>query len=163
LGLPHNVLNARQDSGEADVISMAGEHGSITVATNMAGRGTDIKLGPGVVQAGGLCVIVTELHEAARIDRQLIGRCGRQGDPGTFEILASLEDDIVSNHGGIISKFLAGLCKKNRWIQWQWLMYAVVRMSQQNVERMYSRVRQRLLRSEQDRNSEMAFTGIPDG
>lgn len=93
--LPHRVLNARQDQEEADIISQAGQRGHITVATNMAGRGTDILLGHGVKELGGLHVIATERHEARRIDRQLFGRCGRQGDPGSYESFASLEDDIV--------------------------------------------------------------------
>ena len=94
-GLQHQVLNAHQDQEEAEVITRAGEAGRITVATNMAGRGTDIRLGPGVAEAGGLHVLATERHDARRIDRQLFGRSGRQGDPGSFEVMASLEDDLV--------------------------------------------------------------------
>jgi preprotein translocase subunit SecA len=90
--LPHRVLNARQDEEEALVVAEAGQPGRITVSTNMAGRGTDIQLGPGVTERGGLHVIVTERAEAARVDRQLIGRCGRQGDPGSYEMILSLED-----------------------------------------------------------------------
>jgi preprotein translocase subunit SecA len=92
-GLPHRVLNARQDAEEAGIVAEAGQPGCITVATNMAGRGTDIKLGPGVAERGGLHVIATDRAEARRIDRQLIGRCGRQGDPGSCQTLLSLEDD----------------------------------------------------------------------
>jgi preprotein translocase subunit SecA len=95
-GWPHRVLNARQDQEEAEIIAQAGVKGQITVATNMAGRGTDIILGPGVRELGGLHVIATERHDARRIDRQLCGRCGRQGDPGTFECFASLEDDVIA-------------------------------------------------------------------
>ena len=80
--LPHEVLNAKNHAREAEIIAKAGEKGSITIATNMAGRGTDIKLGEGVVELGGLCVIGTERHESRRIDNQLRGRAGRQGDPG---------------------------------------------------------------------------------
>jgi preprotein translocase subunit SecA len=93
--LSHQVLNARKDRHEAEVIAGAGARGQITVATNMAGRGTDIKLGAGVVELGGLHVIATERHEARRIDRQLFGRCARQGDPGSYEEIASLEDQLV--------------------------------------------------------------------
>ncbi len=94
-GLAHQVLNARQDQEEAEVIARAGERGRITVATNMAGRGTDIRLAPGVVELGGLHVLATERHDAGRIDRQLFGRCGRQGDPGSFQVVVSLEDEII--------------------------------------------------------------------
>ena len=83
-GIEHHVLNARQLAAEAEIVARAGESGRVTVSTNMAGRGTDIRLGPGVAELGGLHVIGTEMHEAARIDRQLFGRCGRQGDPGTY-------------------------------------------------------------------------------
>ncbi|MDX1775504.1 MAG: preprotein translocase subunit SecA, partial [Desulfobulbales bacterium] len=93
-GLEHRVLNARQDKEEALIIARAGNIGEITVATNMAGRGTDIQLGPEVRELGGLQVIATEVHSARRIDRQLYGRCGRQGDPGTYETYISLEDEV---------------------------------------------------------------------
>lgn len=93
-GLPHALLNAKQDKDEADVVAQAGQPGRITVATNMAGRGTDIELGPGVAELGGLHVILTEYHDSRRVDRQLIGRCGRQGDPGSCQAIVSLEDDI---------------------------------------------------------------------
>jgi preprotein translocase subunit SecA len=94
-GLAHRILNARRDRDEAEIVAQAGGRGRITVATNMAGRGTDIKLGPGVAKLGGLHVIATERHEARRIDRQLFGRCARQGDPGSFEEIVSLEDQLV--------------------------------------------------------------------
>jgi preprotein translocase subunit SecA len=97
-GLPHEVLNARRDKYEAGIVAEAGVRGRITVATNMAGRGTDIKLGDGVTDIGGLHVIATERHEARRIDRQLFGRCARQGDPGSYEEIASLEDQLVHIH-----------------------------------------------------------------
>jgi preprotein translocase subunit SecA len=93
-GLVHALLNAKQDKDEADVVADAGQPGRITVATNMAGRGTDIELGPGVHGRGGLHVILTEYHDSRRVDRQLVGRCGRQGDPGSCEAIVSLEDDI---------------------------------------------------------------------
>jgi preprotein translocase subunit SecA len=94
-GLEHTVLNARHVAKEAEIVSQAGQRGRVMVATNMAGRGTDIRLGPGVHDLGGLHVICTELHESARIDRQLIGRCGRQGDPGTYRQFLALDDEIL--------------------------------------------------------------------
>jgi preprotein translocase subunit SecA len=94
-GITHQVLNARHLAAEAKIVAQAGQRGNVTVATNMAGRGTDIVLGQGVAELGGLHVIATELHEAARIDRQLIGRCARQGDPGTYRQYMALDDDIL--------------------------------------------------------------------
>jgi len=81
----HNVLNAKQHQREAEIVAQAGQRGAVTIATNMAGRGTDIKLGPGVKEAGGLAIIGTERHESRRVDRQLRGRSGRQGDPGSSQ------------------------------------------------------------------------------
>src|SRR5574344_631388 len=97
--LPHEVLNAKNHAREAEIIAKAGEKGSITIATNMAGRGTDIKLGEGVVDLGGLCVIGTERHEARRIDNQLRGRSGRQGDPGYSQFFVSFEDELMRRFG----------------------------------------------------------------
>ncbi len=94
-GVPHNVLNAKQHQREAEIVQNAGLPGAVTIATNMAGRGTDIKLGPGVKEAGGLVIVGTERHEARRIDRQLRGRAGRQGDPGVSRFYLSLEDDLM--------------------------------------------------------------------
>ncbi len=94
-GVPHNVLNAKHHRREAEIVANAGLPGAVTIATNMAGRGTDIKLGPGVKDAGGLVIIGTERHEARRIDRQLRGRAGRQGDPGVSRFYLSLEDDLM--------------------------------------------------------------------
>ncbi len=99
-GLRHNVLNAKQHQREAEIVAHAGEAGSVTIATNMAGRGTDIRLGEGVPDAGGLHIVGTERHEARRIDRQLRGRAGRQGDPGSSKFFLSLEDDLMRLFGG---------------------------------------------------------------
>ena len=98
-GLIHSVLNAKYHQQEAEIVSRAGQRGAITIATNMAGRGTDIKLGPGVPEIGGLHVLGTERHEARRIDRQLRGRCARQGDPGSSHFFISLEDDLMRLFG----------------------------------------------------------------
>ena len=93
--ITHEVLNARHLEREAQIVSGAGQIGKVTVATNMAGRGTDIKVDQDALDLGGLHVICSELHESARIDRQLIGRCGRQGDPGSYRQFMSLEDDVL--------------------------------------------------------------------
>jgi preprotein translocase subunit SecA len=98
--LLHSVLNARNDEAEAGIIARAGERGAVTISTNMAGRGTDIQLGEGVVETGGLYVIGTNRHESRRIDHQLRGRAGRQGDPGESRFFVSLEDDLVVKYGG---------------------------------------------------------------
>jgi preprotein translocase subunit SecA len=94
-GVEHQVLNANHVAAEADIVAEAGKRGKVTVSTNMAGRGTDIRLGEGVAEMGGLHVILTEMHESSRIDRQLIGRCGRQGDPGTFRQYMALDDELI--------------------------------------------------------------------
>lgn len=99
-GIPHQVLNAHQIAKEAEIVAEAGHTGRVTVATNMAGRGTDIKLGESVADMGGLHVICTEMHDSARIDRQLIGRCGRQGDPGSFRQYLSLDDPVLESGFG---------------------------------------------------------------
>ncbi|HNQ88832.1 MAG TPA: preprotein translocase subunit SecA [Verrucomicrobiota bacterium] len=99
VGIVHSVLNAKYHQQEAEIVSRAGQRGSVTIATNMAGRGTDIKLGPGVAELGGLHVMGTERHEARRIDRQLRGRCARQGDPGSSHFFISLEDDLMRLFG----------------------------------------------------------------
>ena len=98
-GIIHSVLNAKFHQQEAEIVARAGQRGSVTIATNMAGRGTDIKLGPGVADLGGLHVLATERHEARRIDRQLRGRCARQGDPGSSHFFLSLEDDLMRLFG----------------------------------------------------------------
>jgi preprotein translocase subunit SecA len=98
-GIIHSVLNAKFHQQEAEIVARAGQRGSVTIATNMAGRGTDIKLGPGIPDVGGLHVLATERHEARRIDRQLRGRCARQGDPGSSHFFIALEDDLMRLFG----------------------------------------------------------------
>ena len=113
-GLPHTVLNARHIAKEAEIVAQAGQRGQITVSTNMAGRGTDIRLGTGVAELGGLHVVCTELHDSARIDRQLVGRCGRQGDPGTWRQYLAADDDIlVAGYGARrAARIAAGLRRR---------------------------------------------------
>jgi preprotein translocase subunit SecA len=96
-GIEHNVLNAHRLAEEAQIVAQAGLPGRVTVSTNMAGRGTDIRLGPGVAERGGLHVICTEMHDSARIDWQLRGRCGRQGDPGSHRQYLALDDELLSS------------------------------------------------------------------
>ena len=158
-GLQHVVLNAKQDDQEAEIISHAGERGRITVATNMAGRGTDIRLGPGVVDLGGLHVILTEYHDAARIDRQLIGRCARQGDPGSHQVIASLEDPIFADTGYAPAVILASLLGACSPAIVRAMGPRVLRLAQRRVEREYSRMRQRLLKADDELNSRLAFAG----
>ncbi len=108
-GIPHNVLNAKYHEKEAEIIALAGQYGAVTIATNMAGRGTDIVLGEGVPELGGLHIIGTERHESRRIDNQLRGRCARQGDPGSSKFFLSLEDDLMRLFG---SDSIAGIMDK---------------------------------------------------
>lgn len=103
-GIPHNVLNAKHHAREAEIVALAGQVGAVTIATNMAGRGTDIKLGEGVVELGGLAVIGTERHESRRIDNQLRGRSGRQGDPGYSRFYLSCDDELLMRFGGDVFK-----------------------------------------------------------
>jgi preprotein translocase subunit SecA len=108
--IDHEVLNARQVEREAEIVATAGERGRITVATNMAGRGTDIKIDQEISQLGGMHVVGTEMHESSRIDQQLFGRCGRQGDPGTVQLYISAEDKLLDSAYG---KLAADRYRKN--------------------------------------------------
>jgi preprotein translocase subunit SecA len=105
-GTPFQLLNGKQDAEEAEIVARAGHRGAVTVATNVAGRGTDIKLGPGVRELGGLHVIVAEPHDSRRVDRQLMGRAARQGDPGSCQCFASADDELIAVHAPWISKHM---------------------------------------------------------
>ena len=158
--LPHSVLNARQDKEEAEVIAHAGEPGCVTVATNMAGRGTDIRLAPGVADLGGLHVIATERHESGRIDRQLFGRCSRQGDPGTCEALVSLEDELVTVHAGGPARHLATLLLTNSDRRMTARVgRALFLWAQNRAERLHGRMRRDLLRADEQLGDTLAFSG----
>jgi len=152
--LSYRLLNARQDKDEAEIIARAGEPGCITVATNMAGRGTDIKLGPGVADRGGLHVILTELHDSQRIDRQLYGRCGRQGDPGSCEAIVAVEDDLIRTFLP-----LAASRVRTRGRVSSWLGAVVFRFAQQRAERTHSRARRDLLEMDEHLGDMLAFSG----
>lgn len=144
--IPHNVLNAKQHAREAQIVTEAGLPGAVTIATNMAGRGTDIKLGPGVKEAGGLAIIGTERHESRRVDRQLRGRAGRQGDPGTSQFYVSLEDDLMRMFG---SERIAGLMDKLGYKEGDVIQHSMISNSiqraQKKVEENNFGIRKRLL------------------
>ena len=149
-GIEHKVLNAHEIEKEAEIVALAGEPSKVTVATNMAGRGTDIKLGPGVAEAGGLHVICTELHDSARIDRQLIGRCGRQGDPGTTRQYMSLDDDVIrTGHGPETADKMEALGKASPGAAQSYVN--LLRRAQKKVERRHLRDRFVLLHHERER------------
>ncbi len=145
--IPHNVLNAKFHMQEAEIVQRAGQPGTVTISTNMAGRGTDIKLGAGVADKGGLSVIGTERHEARRIDRQLRGRCARQGDPGASRFYVSFEDDLMRNFGAadrmtkIMERF--GL-EEGQELEHRWLNKSV-ETAQKRVEQRNYLVRKRTL------------------
>ncbi|MCZ6774821.1 MAG: prepilin peptidase, partial [Proteobacteria bacterium] len=158
-GLDHAVLNARQDRREAEIIAQAGQPGRITVATNMAGRGTDISLAPEVAVVGGLHVIATERNEARRIDRQLFGRCARQGDPGSVEAILSWEDEIMDSCalGPIL-----GLARKldcHAHLTY-WTGLALTRAAQRAIERRHARTRRNLLTQDQRLDDVFAISGL---
>jgi preprotein translocase subunit SecA len=148
-GLPFQLLNARQDENEAQIVAQAGEPDRITVATNMAGRGTDIKLPAGVAERGGLHVICTERHDSGRIDRQLFGRCGRQGDPGSCEAFVSVADDLVTTH----------LKPAGRLAPPQWAGRALITLAQWRAERAHSQMRRDLLAADEQIGDQLAFSG----
>jgi preprotein translocase subunit SecA len=157
-GIPHRVLNARQDAGEAEVVAGAGQAGRVTVATNMAGRGTDIRLGDGVAEAGGLHVLATERHDAARIDRQLYGRSARQGDPGSCEMLSSLDDELCAVHGG----FGVTLALRASGSPESRLRRAALAQAQRRAGRLHARIRRELLQADTRLDALLAFSGRPD-
>ncbi|GAB4239777.1 MAG: preprotein translocase subunit SecA [Candidatus Methylacidiphilales bacterium] len=145
--IPCTVLNAKYHQQEAEIVARAGQRGAVTIATNMAGRGTDIKLGPGVAELGGLCVIGTERHESRRIDRQLRGRCARQGDPGCSQFFISFEDDLMRNFGDSrkISALMTRLgMEENEGLQHPWLNRSV-ETAQKRVEQRNYQIRKHTL------------------
>jgi preprotein translocase subunit SecA len=155
-GMNCQILNAYEVEREAEIVSSAGQRGQITVATNMAGRGTDIKLRDEIRELGGMMVICTELHDAARIDRQLIGRCGRQGDPGTYRQYLGMDDEILRNGFGtkVSEKYKSiGAAEADRQqSKWRLAGYgAKIRKAQRKVERKHFRDRMALLHHEKER------------
>lgn len=158
-GIEARILNARQDAEEAEIIRQAGQPGVVTVATNMAGRGTDIDLSAAAKQRGGLHVIVTERNEASRIDRQLIGRCSRQGDPGSYQVLAALEDEIPSLYFSRVTHRLLRLFAvkggeyPKRFGNW------LLDLSQQAMERRHRQARAELEKQDETMSDRLAFSG----
>lgn len=153
-GLAYSLLNARQDKDEAEIVSLAGEPARITVATNMAGRGTDIQLSAGVGDKGGLHVIATELHDSGRIDRQLFGRCGRQGDNGSCEAILAIEDDLVRVRLGGFAARLSAMSSVPGW-----LGKSVFTIAQMRAEHVHSRMRRDLLDMDDYLGNMLAFSG----
>lgn len=154
-GIKHNVLNAKQHAKEAEIVAEAGQSRAVTIATNMAGRGTDIKLGPGVREAGGLAIIGTERHDSRRVDRQLRGRAGRQGDPGSSSFYVSLEDDLMRLFG---SERISGLVDKMGLKEGEVLQHSMLSSSieraQRKVEENNFGIRKRLLEYDDVMNSQ---------
>jgi preprotein translocase subunit SecA len=164
-GIVHTVLNAKFHEQEADIIARAGQRGGVTIATNMAGRGTDIKLGEGVREVGGLYVIGTERHESRRIDRQLRGRCSRQGDPGVTKFFLSLEDDLMRLflQGNLASRLMEGSMKEGEELEHPWLNRSI-ESAQKKVEQQNFSIRKRLLQYDDVLNKQReVIYGIRNG
>ncbi|NWB95807.1 preprotein translocase subunit SecA [Pseudomonas gingeri] len=157
-GIEHSVLNARQDEGEAQAVAQAGYAGRITVATNMAGRGTDIKLQPDVEQAGGLHVILTEFHESARVDRQLFGRCARQGDPGSTEAIVSIDDELFQRFAPMLVRRALALLVKTPLSSRKTLRW-LVKSLQDRAERHYRKQRQDTVKRDAQMAQSLGFVG----
>jgi preprotein translocase subunit SecA len=157
LGIAHRVLNAVQDSEEATIIATAGEIGAVTVATNMAGRGTDILLSDGARAAGGLHVILTAFHETARIDRQLYGRAGRQGDPGSGEAITAAEDELYTLFASLPRKVL--LASAKTWPIVGGPAEGLRRYAQSSAERRHAAARRQTELGEQRLRERLAFSG----
>jgi len=154
-GIKHNVLNAKMHQREADIVAEAGQAGTVTIATNMAGRGTDIKLGPGVKDAGGLAIVGTERHESRRVDRQLRGRAGRQGDPGSSQFFVSLEDNLMRLFGSErISSIMVRMGIEDGEVIQHSMITKSIERAQKKVEENNFGIRKRLLEYDDVMNSQ---------
>ena len=158
-GFPHQVLNATQDKQEAQIIAKAGQQKAITVATNMAGRGTDIALGLGVLKLGGLHVITLNTNESKRIDRQLYGRCARQGDPGSAEAILSLQDPALQQfYPSALLKIFNQFCFGSKPIP-DLLGRLILRFPQRKKEKQQCRIRKQVMRHDRQLARLLAFSG----
>jgi preprotein translocase subunit SecA len=158
-GLPHRTLNANQDQHEAEIIANAGQQQAITVATNMAGRGTDIALGLGVAELGGLHVIALSRNDARRIDRQLYGRCARQGDPGSCEAILSLQDPALQHfYSSAMLMLFSKLCPENQPIP-DFIAKLILRFPQQKKEKQQRKTRKQLTKQDSHLSRILAFSG----
>ncbi len=158
-GIAHQVLNARQDKQEADIVAAAGNRQQVTVATNMAGRGTDIPLAKGVAELGGLHVIAACRNEAKRIDRQLSGRCARQGDPGSHQAIVSLEDELIrQNCRPKLLKYMSRHATNSGPIRRKLSLY-LIRRAQRKIERRHRQARRALLRFDRQTSRLLGFSG----
>jgi preprotein translocase subunit SecA len=154
-GIKHNVLNAKMHQKEADIVAEAGQAGTVTIATNMAGRGTDIKLGAGVKEAGGLAIVGTERHESRRVDRQLRGRAGRQGDPGSSQFFVSLEDNLMRLFGSErISNIMVKMGIEDGEVIQHSMITKSIERAQKKVEENNFGIRKRLLEYDDVMNSQ---------
>lgn len=159
--IEHVLLNAKQDQTEAEAVAQAGKPGRVTVATNLAGRGTDIHIDPRVVTKGGLHVILTECHSSARVDRQLIGRGARQGDPGSYEMIVSLEDDILRIYAAPLIRVV------RRWVtkgstQSKWLLPILQFIAQTRAQHQDSQGRRVMLKMDKQLDKTLAFSGVSE-
>jgi preprotein translocase subunit SecA len=161
-GVPHLVLNGKQDADEAEIVAQAGRRGAVTIATNMAGRGTDIKLGPGMAALGGLHVIGTQRHSSRRIDRQLVGRSARQGDPGSAQFFLSADDDLLHKHRPWLSRSMQRAGGTNGEISADYDL--AIRNTQRLAEKAGRAQRRQLFHSDHQRDTVMAkFAGEEGG
>jgi len=159
-GLDHRVLNAVRHAEEAQIVAMAGGEGRITVATNMAGRGTDIKLGRGVADNGGLAVIAAERHESGRVDRQLFGRAARQGDPGRAQAFVSMEDELVVRHAPRLRLMVRGMAKQGKGGElFGPMLRPLFHRAQQKAQRLALSQRKSVLRTDDWLDESLGFAG----
>jgi preprotein translocase subunit SecA len=151
-------LNAKQDASEAEVIAEAGQLGRVTVATNIAGRGTDIELGDGVAEKGGLHVILTEYHDSRRVDRQLFGRAARQGDPGSCQVIVALDDDIYTTFRSSATQFVSHF--KAKWPRIPSFIYSLLTLSAQcSAESKSEQIRIHTMKQDRRLSQVLAFSG----
>ena len=157
LGIEHSVLSAAHDKNEADIVARAGQKGVVTIATNMAGRGTDIKLAKGIAELGGLHVILSERHDSRRVDRQLEGRCGRQGEPGQCEAFLSLEDELMRGDAAKSLRWRANIVSR---VYGARAAAKFLRARQKQVERQHAQIRRSLHDSDRELNKLLAISGV---